>query len=172
MELGRSSFIAKLIDDLKAQEQLDGSDADSPFLPLFQISQLVDQSQLVTSWTVKTEPNGRGGVHNHYRDASYRSKGAFMYYLTSPRFWFGIFMLGMSLFTFYQNMKDDEEDCDDGSTIASSIRTAPARSGVRRGGSGATVASAARARNTRGTVGQWTRRRYSQIPSYDNATVA
>ena len=172
MELGRSSFIAKLIDDLKAQEQLDGSDAHSPFLPLFQISQLVDQSQLVTSWTVKTEPNGRGGVHNHYRDASYRSKGAFMYYLTSTRFWFGIFMLGMSLFTFYQNMKDDEEDCDDGSTIASSIRTAPARSGVRRGGSGATVASAARARNTRGTVGQWTRRRYSQIPSYDNATVA
>ena len=55
-----------------------------------------------------------------------------MYYLTSPRFWFGIFMLGMSLFTFYQNMKDDEEDCDDGSTIASSIRTAPARSGARR----------------------------------------
>ena len=173
MELGRSTFISKLVDDLKAQEQLDGSDAQSPFLPLFQIPLLVDQSQLVTSWTIKTEPNGRGGVHEHYRDASYRSKGAFMYYLTSPRFWFGILMLGMSLFTFYQNMSDDEDEYDDGSTIASSIRTAPARAGARRGGSGATVASAtARARNTRGTVGQWTRRRYAQIPSYDNATVA
>jgi len=174
MELGRSTFISKLVDDLKAQEQLDGSDVNSPFLPMFQIPLFVEQSQLVTSWTIKTEPNGRGGIHEHYRDVSYRSKGAFMYYLTSPRFWFGTVMLGMSLFTFYQNMHDDDDEdgCDDGSTIASSIRTAPARTGSRRGGSGPTVASAARARITRGTVGQWTRRRHAQIPSYDNATVA
>ena len=165
MELGRPTFVRSVIENLQAAEDRDGSSSRSPFLPLFRVPQLVSQSQLVTSWTIQTEPNGKGGVHNHYREQNYHSKSALLYYVTNLRFWIGGFFIVLSM------LLVADSNSDGGGRSVTSVRSSPARLANRtgrmwRGSAGGTISTRIKNLGSKGS-----RRRYKGVPTDDNATV-
>ena len=124
VELGRQTFIPQLLEIMRSWvEQGDSVLADAPIVPgdsiktpmkgtdaaLSFVAPLaepynVGQSQLVTSWTVRTSIEGKGQLHDHLlHDPRLRSKGRIKFYATSPRFWTGIILMSLSLWTLRQS---------------------------------------------------------------------
>mmetsp|Transcript_67852 Transcript_67852/g.100558 ORF Transcript_67852/g.100558 Transcript_67852/m.100558 type:complete len:848 (+) Transcript_67852:1612-4155(+) len=71
-ELGREYFLSDMISNMKKYEILEVAYSEkSPFSDILANNELARESQVITSWTIKTDVGG-GKVHDHSWDSNFR----------------------------------------------------------------------------------------------------